>query len=1113
MSITLQNTATTPSLYLPTVTAGAWFAYLLPPNVTAPSSFLLDATWTTGTPAGNGPPGYYLFCPQAPQNIPAFVQNVVAFLQKNYTGKSGLYPYFIWIHQPDTAGLTADIMTVSSSTPYPKISAQGANIMMGTNYALFINVGASVIANLSASPASFTIKGQNNQLTANNFKLAGVASQLTLAMDGPSRGCFQTGLTVSTANEYNALDVGLRYYISTPRPPSATLQSLEYPVFQWTGSMKPVSFNASFNPLNPTDPATCNLGFPAGTKLTSYFSTALAQTVTLTATSSGCLAFQVLAASATPPANVQPQLTMVPCGGFSMSVPPPPKVGGVQATPLVAGQSIMCGVAGTEYIGPIPAQGSVITFLPGQAAFAPAYVSSQAVSTPSDSDGASGPRTAASQLLTGIATTSWVSIAPATGTTINYYTQPNKAELYSAPSSDFLNFMEVVAQPFGSASPAFPMAPYAGVTPGAGQALSDFMDLELQVLSVYRRQLVTPSGDMEASSMLEAVGDGTPTLGATPQGLLATVDGSAWTQLVLAQDEAGTNLEFYQNGTTLPTALTNALQTNQQFLVISDPTLIADFLMTTSADPKNSIDMSGWSFVIDPAQWSQHGTIMVFKFRHGTLQQFAADTSVWTQAATFNTNPGGTSDTLSSIINDAVASTDSDFAFFATQVATNPDWNGILFFNTVVPLASLPPEIEGIAGGIDASKFDAHHLGIQVTPLKMVSGVPTQQQSSLFGLIYYTNDNYPDADASGYNFNVLSLKVLFENSAIKSFSSQIEVSLDKLFGEPVIQQNSPTNSLVLDGSYQDQGGKQSYVFGESGDNIFAFTNSGVLNNVEILKAQFTTSIPSTGLQDNSPVQTRFSFWGNLNFKALPGFDVFSFGTDPANTGTNTYFLRFGNLGLNMDFTFSSGAVSGRKFAFDPDHMSFDIGNSLARTQSLYNHFPLKLTGLISAASTQMPSDLGFMQIDTPLASGGLGYPWYGLTFELNLGSVGALAGKVGLVASIVAAWSPSANNYNALVGLKLPGSSGSAKEISIEGVIKLTFKDLEFLVSGDTYILKLDNIALKVLSLSLPPNGQTDILLFGDPKQLDNTTLGWYAAYAQKPTPPPSNGGNKQLTA
>ncbi|HKP53055.1 MAG TPA: hypothetical protein VJ183_10415 [Chloroflexia bacterium] len=1103
MSITLQNSEATPSLYLPINTAGAWFAYLLPPKVTAGSSFALDDTWTTGTPAGAGPPGYYLFCPQAPQNLATFVQNAWAYFQQNgYSGKSGLYPYFVWIHEPDTAGLDADIMTVASSYPNPKITSGGANVNIGNNYTLFLNTGASVIANLDATPASFTLQGQRNLFTANQyqFQTQDVSGTVTLVMDGNARGCLQLGITVSSAQEYAALDVGLRYYISTPAPPSPNLQSLQYPVFSWTA---PISFNASLNPLNPTDSTTSYLSFPTGTALTSYFSTALAQTVTMTTLSTSVLSFQPYPNSTTPPANTPPELTMVPCGQFAMSVPAPPNGNG---TPLIAGQSIMCGVAGTEYIGPVVAQKSIITFLPGQPAYAPGYSQGQSGSPPPSG----------TPLLSSSATTSWVSIAPPADSKINYYTQPNKAELYSSPSSNFLNFLEVIAEVFTKASPSFPMAPYAAVAPAGGLTLSDYQNLELQVLSPYRRQLVTPppafEGEVDLSRPRVLV-DADPVTGATPQGLLATLEGPSWTRLVLAQDVLGTWLEFYQNGTPLPTALTGALQTNQQFLVISDPTLIAKFLMTTSANPPNSLNISGWNFVLDPAQWKTFGTILVFKFRHGTLQQFAADTTVWTQATTFNTNPATTSDTLSQIINDAVSNTDPDFQFFATQIATNPDWNGILFLNAVVPLASLPPEIEGLAGGIDASKFYAHHLGIQVTPLKINGGQPQQQQSSLFGLIYYENDAYPPADASGYNFNVLNLKVLFENSSIKSFASQIEVSLDKLFGEPVLQENSASNSIVLDGSYQNENGKQSYAFGESGDNIFQFTNSGVLNNVEILKAQFTTSIPSAGLKPGDPVQTRFSFWGNLNFKALKGFDVLSFGADPSGSGTNPYFLRFGNLCVDMDFTFTGGAVTGRTFTFDPNQMSFDIGSSQARPPSLYNHFPLKFTGLISATDTQMPSDLGFMQIDTPLASASLNYPWYGLTFDLNLGSVGALAGQVGLVASIILAWCPSPNNYNVLVGLKLPGSSGSSKEISIEGVIKITFQDLEFIVSGDTYILKLQNIALKFLSVSIPPNGQTDILLFGDPKQVDNTTLGWYAAYAQKPTPPPSNGGTKQLAA
>jgi hypothetical protein len=135
-----------------------------------------------------------------------------------------------------------------------------------------------------------------------------------------------------------------------------------------------------------------------------------------------------------------------------------------------------------------------------------------------------------------------------------------------------------------------------------------------------------------------------------------------------------------------------------------------------------------------------------------------------------------------------------------------------------------------------------------------------------------------------------------------------------------------------------------------------------------------------------------------------------------------------------------------------------------------------------------------MPVSGPLTGSQLTPPWYGLTYELNLGSPGALAGQVGFVASLLMAWMPNPQNYTIFIGLRLPGVNGGKREISLEGIIKLTFGDVRFVVNPPSYILQLRKLALNMLSVSFPP-GQTDIILFGNPDEQDNTTLGWYAAY------------------
>jgi hypothetical protein len=75
--------------------------------------------------------------------------------------------------------------------------------------------------------------------------------------------------------------------------------------------------------------------------------------------------------------------------------------------------------------------------------------------------------------------------------------------------------------------------------------------------------------------------------------------------------------------------------------------------------------------------------------------------------------------------------------------------------------------------------------------------------------------------------------------------------------------------------------------------------------------------------------------------------------------------------------------------------------------------------------------------------------------------------------------------------------SGGQRAISLEGVLSLAFGDVMFLVQAPTYILQFSNIALKFLSLTFPPNGQINMVMFGNPNAETSGALGWYAAYVK----------------
>jgi hypothetical protein len=326
-----------------------------------------------------------------------------------------------------------------------------------------------------------------------------------------------------------------------------------------------------------------------------------------------------------------------------------------------------------------------------------------------------------------------------------------------------------------------------------------------------------------------------------------------------------------------------------------------------------------------------------------------------------------------------------------------------------------------------------------------------------------------------------------------------------LFGEEAILDiPDHGNNLILNGIYQKHDGHNSYVFLEDETNAFAM-QSFVLNEVVINHAQFITVIPPDGLDPGATVQTKFILSGIIRFEALPNFDVFSFGYRDDEDADVAKGLFFSNLTIHMNFP--PEAPSQKTFTFDAANLSFDLSRSKARVASFYNHFPLKLNGLIQSAGAATPGDMGFISAVSPLPQGRLESNWYGFTYKLDLGTLGSLTSDVGFVVEVFAGWAPEEADYNVYIGVKLPGSKSAAAEIPIEGVLKMVFKKIEFTANptpanpatgraaGVAYMLKFRSIALSLLGFQFPP-GQVDMYIFGNPRG-NRSALGWYAAYAK----------------
>jgi hypothetical protein len=1136
-TISFTQSAGCPQLYL----SGPRLAFLLPRGA-APSPPNLAAGWDAGAP------GCYLFlaAPPAPEQHAALAAAAWAWLEQRRNQGARL----AWVANPTAIGqgLRGHILALARDGAAWRTDRL-TQIELG-GLLLLIAKGSAVA--LAPDSAALTIaprtSGSSALLSASGARYL-LAGPLTLPLAGPLAGCLRGTLTLANAgipDRLADLNAGLRVFVPDPALPAGDgpsfVTSLRYPLLSpdpadWARYGRDLALYPTLDPLAPLDADRTFFAFvgpdgAAPADLPSCYRTNIGYTVHLTPRDQRSRLVLAPKPAATAPDGAGASY-LTPAGDFALSVPRYDPA--ASQDPHDYDDNLLCGMSGVEYVKLDPDRLNLLTFVPGQPAFAPGFVL-----------GASAAGNAAGAL-TGLATTSWayprqaaLASGGAAGGVPIYYAQPDQAVLYApgppagAGSAEaLLQFMEVPAAalpaPGDHAAPAFPLFPYGGVRadPDRGIALADFLQVEQQRLMPTRRDQVhaiaqAATEPLPAPRRPLTLGDEpATTTGTTPQGLLATfADGyETLATLFLARDTADNFLTFEQIARGTP--LRAALQSNQVFLVISDPAKLKPIFA------RHALNIQGWTFDLDPDAWGQHGTILIFKFHDKPLLDLADDPQIWALPSEFNLRPAATRRQLTGLLRDAVAkagpdSTPKERESYAqlARAASDPSWSGIIALNVALAgggdaaeqggqvASALPSELRALAGGIDGAKFMAQYVGIATTPITAQDGQLSAGQSSLFGLIDYRDDAPPLPSDSGFNFQVTRLQVLFGNSQIKSFASDISVTLDTLFGEPTALRDSASgrNIVVLKGTAEDHGGHTTYAFSFSGDNHFGLPESAVIGDVEILKAQFATDPPAADAPDSTA--GRFTFWGRLNFRRLAKFDVLSFGPedDPAAPGET--FLSFAGLVVTMRFP--TARPHERAFAFEPRGMTFDIRRSRPRAESLYAKFPLKFTGMLysSGPTDKQLDEYGFMPVKTPLGGRKIEPgAWYALTFDLDLGSGGALAGQ-SLVASIVAAWAPGQPNL--FVGLRLPGSSGGKREIALQGVLKIVFKSIEFVV-GDadgaaSYLLKLKNIQLKFMVLSIPPSGQTEIIIFGDPHaspDSETKTVGWYAAYAKEPPPAP----------
>ncbi len=1163
------------SLYENNSTGVGWSAFLLPKNI-EPSleSYTLKEAWNLQT-ASPSIFGYFLFSRNAPSDIDQFIENAWTYFSEQST-QSGVFITWlnnpnITLTQANTVLIKVDAMSFATSI----IVDENVSLLFGGYLELFISGGGNAGVNLFINEDGNSIVfkyynsiGQIKLAPKDNPGISTVDFEMPLPFDGPLRGCFQPSFSLdASTTAYNSFDIALKYFF----PQAESIIELNYPLFDSYQSGWKLRFiasldfwdqlNINYNPLNQNGALRTYMAFngmindnsgetdniPIPGQLLTDYSVGMTLKPNIDFTedpwpvaqpNSSTLVFSQRKVDS------EESYYLVPQGDFYLGFDP-------DATPGAAtnGQyNLLCGIAGTETISFTPASndsenpyvGDIIRFYAGQAAYAPIFPFPEvSLFNPPDYEG--------DPLINSDYHTAWINIIPSNSKSNLYSSQPEGSMLYGKENevyqetSEFLGFFEpsIVVSP--DQGFCFPMVFYRNFNT---DIKVNFNKFEFQIILPSRKSKINHSSPISAQSKYtyhnkELLANATTTAATTNQGLVVNIetDGN-WSELQLAKNDILGNI-YQLKFTNLASELKNAFQTNQQFLVITDNTFLGTL---TSPDANsdiaafyNKMSIQEWAFDINTGVDNLYGdyrNVLIFKFCDGSLKDRVTNPQDWTEAGNFNATDSNGLTAVSQWLQDYIADAEQQYIEFNNpfykkfyDIVNNENWSGILALKVDLKLEELPIEIQGLLAGIDLSNFFGHHLGIEVSRVDVSEEIKMEDVSSLFGLIDYNDKAYIEQlkagedpnkpvppDGNIYDFKVLTLQVLFENTNIKDFISKAQLTMNEMFSDTVIAKPETENldefsTVVYNGTYEDQDGESTYSFNVVNPGQRMFFNNNLLSYISFSKSQFNTLVKE-GESGSTQVQTRFLLWGYMHFEAIPNYDVFSFGAEGGYEKEGQgYGLAYSNLYVSMDFALDTPTV--RTFTFNALDVSFDSQQSTARENSLFPNFALKINTLVVGTEEKYPNDLGYLPVGVQMTTSRLDGDWYGLEFEVNMGGPGALTSAAGFDSTLMLAWAPGKNlinkdgekdtTYNAYVGIKLPGTSTDAKLLSLQGVLKVAVGDLflQYYEDKKYFSLRMSDISLKFLGIAkLPPDGYINFFIFGNPEANGKQeNLGWYAAY------------------
>ncbi len=718
--------------------------------------------------------------------------------------------------------------------------------------------------------------------------------------------------------------------------------------------------------------------------------------------------------------------------------------------------------------------------------------------------------------LNGMCTTSWLRLAPGLGVEAEadpFSLQPEGMQAYVSSSADgrVMDFREVR---YPNAGGALPLAPLLGVKGDAGAyghaGAPERLQFERRVLALARRREITGGTKNLA---LAGAAEAEPVAARTPQGYLTSRTGSAraWNRIVftktsLRQDDAGAfpELDPVGIGISAPEGseaaghLASVLAQNRLMLVTTWKKLDQ---LHFDLNHFGRIHVGGWGIRLNPrldpvaekevpALPAGFDPIVIIKYADRSIADLAGDESQWALRDTFS-DPS-----TRQRFKVAIADSSKDLRQPLARRLNDPNWNGLLILDALLPLTGIPEQMRAIAGGLP-DYIEVPYAGLDITGIDPKQQDDEPWKSALFGLVLHDNaeTKFSEDGTTHIGMRVPKLVVRVENDGIDRFDCNLELHLPGLFD---LNATNPEDDLKLEGRYEssvvDGRRRENYTFLAEGEFKKTFDASSVVESATFRSLRLVTTA-------NEGRRTVGSFMidGSIAFNKVLDSDLFGIKR-----------LDFTDLAIDLDFRI--GTLDKIKLNLNYPKLKLDLdlfnsGEGCRGTPGFLKAFPLKLRGF-RFGEFKLP-DLGFLSLGSLVPDGSSrisDHFKFGFDFDMDLGSLGALAGKLDrFKLQIVLGWKPRLegdSRWNDIAaGFRIDfGKGGGGIDLGVQGILRLWAERFNLKRVGDVFVLSADDCHIDILGKVLPEQGQTfSMYLFANPKGGEPfERLGWFGSFNDK---------------